>query len=193
MPSATFAPTSRPACPVSAHQHLVRASVAAVMLVLARPATAHAQQPLSLTLGGAARIAADRGTQTEAARARSAQADARAVQRRSALLPSLSTSTQYSARTFNTASLGLNMPTPSGEPAFDTRGEVLGPVRSTDLRTQLSQRVLDLPALYGWRAAGADAEAVRFGVNQASEEAAERGALAYLAVVREKEIGRAHV
>lgn len=184
MPSATFAPTSRPACPVSAHQHLVRASVAAVMFILARPATAHAQQPLSLTLGGAARIAADRGTQTEAARARSAQADARAVQRRSALLPSLSTSTQYSARTFNTASLGLNMPTPSGEPAFDTRGEVLGPVRSTDLRTQLSQRVLDLPALYGWRAAGADAEAVRFGVNQASEEAAERGALAYLAVVR---------
>jgi len=166
------------------YQHFTRATAVALALLLVRPTPTFAQDTVTLTLGSAARIAADRGTQTEAARARSAQADARMVQRRSALLPSLTSSTQYSARTFNTASLGLNMPTPSGDPAFDTRGEVLGPVRTTDVRTQLSQRVLDLPALYGWKAAGADADAARFGVTKASEEAAERGALAYLDVVR---------
>lgn len=154
-----------------------------VSLALA-PIAALAQDAPRLTIGGAARMAAERGAQTEVARARSTQADARVTQRRSALLPSLTSTTQFQARTFNSASLGIDVPAGAGVPLFDTRGEVLGPVRSTDVRTQVTQQLINLPALYTWRASAADAEAARFGVTGAAEQAAERGATAYLNVVR---------
>ena len=81
--------------------------------VLLTVTTLHAQNPTStpLTLGGAARLAADRSASTAAARAGSAQADFRVSQRRSELLPTLSTPAQIGTRSYATASLGLDVPT----------------------------------------------------------------------------------
>src|SRR5512147_1302295 len=78
-----------------------------------------------LTLGGAARLAADRSATTAAARERSSQADARVAQSRSALLPNLSTTAQYGTRSFNTASLGIDVPSAPGS-SMNPDGEVQG-------------------------------------------------------------------
>ena len=88
--------------------------------------------PTSMTLGGAARMAAERSASTAAARERSSQADARVSQSRAALLPNLSTSAQYGTRSYNTASLGLDIPAGSPIP-INPDGEVQGPVRSIDV------------------------------------------------------------
>jgi outer membrane protein len=158
----------------------------AILAGLAVPALLQAQVAMlaPITLGGAARMAAERGSQTAVARARSSQADARVAQRRSLLMPSLTATSQYSAKSFNSAALGIELPAGGSAQMFDPRGEVLGPVRSTDFRTQVTQRLVDLPAMFNWRAATADAYAARFGVTSASEQAAERGATTYLSVVR---------
>jgi outer membrane protein len=138
-----------------------------------------------LTLGTAARMAAERSASTEAARARSSQADARVSQRRSEFLPTISTSAQLGTRSFNTASMGIDLPTAPGSPApYDPDGEVRGPVRSIDMRAQISQRLIDVPAVLRWRAAGADADAVHYRADAAADDAAERGANAYLRVLR---------
>ena len=138
----------------------------------------------SLTIGTAARLAAERSASTASARARTAQADARVSQERSAFLPSLSTTAQAGARTFNTASLGLDFPaTPGGQAPFDTRGEVQGPVQLFDFRTQVTQRLIDIPAVLRWRASASEADAARFDATTAAEAAATRGATAYLRVM----------
>jgi outer membrane protein TolC len=140
--------------------------------------------PVSLTLGGAARLAAERSASAAGARARSSQADARVSQERAAFLPSLSTTAYASSRTFNTASLGLDFPAaPGGQAPFDARGDVLGPVRTVDLRTQVTQRVVDVSALMRWRGKAAEADASRFNAVASAEDAAERGATAYLRVL----------
>ncbi|MFN8574124.1 MAG: TolC family protein [Gemmatimonadaceae bacterium] len=162
-----------------------RATVRAAMIAIVTAGTLNAQAaPVALDLGGAARMAAQRGATTEVARARSAQADARVTQSRSQLLPSLTSTTQYNARSFNSASLGIEVPGSTGSSVFDPRGEVIGPVRSTDVRAQITQKLFDLPALYGWKAAGFEADGARYAVAASAEEAADRGAKAYLGVVR---------
>src|SRR5215207_7687141 len=130
-----------------------------------------AQSPATpLTLGSAARMAGERSASTEVAKARSSQADARVSQRRSEFLPTVSTSAQLGTRSFNTASMGIDVPT------MNPDGEVRGPVRSIDMRAQISQRLVDLPAVLRWRAAGADADAVHYRADAAADNAAERGA-----------------
>lgn len=164
----------------------VSRAAAGVALVLTALATSLQAQsaPVVLDLAGAARLAAERGARTEVARARSAQADARVAQSRAALLPSLTSTTQYLSRSYNSASLGIELPGSGGASGFDPRGEVIGPVRSTDVRAQVTQTLFDLPALYNWRAAAFDADGARYAVESSAEEAAERGAHAYLRVVR---------
>src|SRR5690242_3032830 len=108
--------------------------------------------PSRLSLGAAARRAAENGASTEGARARSERADARTAQHRADFLPSLTNAFQAGARTYNTASLGLDFPTqPGGTSPFDPSGEVMGPVHTLDMRTQLTQRVFDMPSLYRWK------------------------------------------
>ena len=147
----------------------------------------HAQNPNStgLTLGGAARMAADRSASAATAKERSAQADARVSQSRAALLPNLSTSAQYGTRSYNTASLGLEFPTSPSQPApFDPDGEVQGPVRSIDMRARLTQNVFSMPTLLNWRATAGDADAAHYRADDAADNAAQRGANAYLRVLR---------
>jgi outer membrane protein TolC len=159
----------------------------ATACLLATWNTAHAQStaPTTLTLGEAARIAAERSASTAAARERSSQADARVAQSRSALLPNLSTTAQYGTRSYNTASLGLEFPTAPGSPApFDPDGEVQGPVRSIDVRARLTQNLINMPSLLTWRATATDADAMHYRADAAANDAAERGANAYLRVLR---------
>ena len=157
----------------------------AALLLMCTDLRAQGTTPAPLTLGSAARMAAERSASTEAAKARSSQADARVSQRRSEFLPTLSTTAQFGTRSFNTASMGIEFPTSPGSPApYDPDGEVQGPVRSIDMRAQISQRLIDVPAVLRWRAAGTDADAMAYRADAAADEAAERGANAYLKVLR---------
>ena len=140
--------------------------------------------PTGLTLGGAARLAADRSASTAAARERSAQADARVSQRRSDLLPNLSTSAQIGTRSFNTASLGMDFPTAPGSSGVDPDGEVRGPVRSIDMRARITQQLINVPSVLTWRATATDADAMHYRADATANTAAERGATAYLRVLR---------
>ena len=151
------------------------------------PRAAHAQAgaPRALTLGDAARLAAERGAPAVAGRERAAQSEARARQQRADLLPSLTAGAQLDSRTFNTASFGLDFPAPSGQPSFfDPNGEVTGPVRTVDLRVRATQRLVDLPAVIRWRAAGSEASAAQWDAAAAADAAARAGALAYVRVQR---------
>ena len=65
-------------------------------------------------------------------------------QRRSEFLPTISTKAQVGTRSFNTASMGIDVPTTNPD------GEVRGPVRSLDMRAQISQRLFDVPAVLRW-------------------------------------------
>lgn len=165
--------------------HALRASIGAILLLLcSASATAQSPAPSRLTLGDAARLAAKQGASTAIARARESQSQARTAQRRASLLPTVSGSSRFSSRTFNSAALGLELPPTGGTPLFDPDGELMGPVRSTDLRTQVTHKLVDLPALFSWKAATVEAEAAGLATAAASEGAAERGATAYLRVVR---------
>jgi outer membrane protein TolC len=157
----------------------------AALLLMCADLRAQNTTPAPLTLGNAARMAAERSASTEAAKARSSQADARVSQRRSEFLPTVSTTAQFGTRSFNTASMGIEFPSSPGSPApYDPDGEVQGPVRSIDMRAQISQRLFDVPAVLRWRAAGTDADAMAFRADAAADDAAERGASAYLRVLR---------
>ncbi|MCU0648324.1 MAG: TolC family protein [Gemmatimonadaceae bacterium] len=120
----------------------------------AAAAVAHAQP--ALTLGDAARLAAERAAPAAIARTRVDQAQARLTQRRSELLPQLSGGLTQADRTFNTATLGLQFELPgAGRPLFDPRGEVLGPVPTVDLRARVQQNLVDIGAWARLRAARA--------------------------------------
>ena len=139
--------------------------------------------PAPMTLGGAARMAAERSASTAAARERSSQADARVSQSRAALLPNLSTTAQYGTRSYNTASLGFDIPAGSSIP-INPDGEVQGPVRSIDVRAKITQNLINIPNVLSWRATATDADAAHYKADDAADNAAERGATAYLSVLR---------
>ena len=150
-------------------------TIGACIALLGNPRDLHAQ---SITMGGAARLAAERNPTTVAARARAAQAGAQAMQSRAELLPSISTSMQAGARTLNSASLGID------SPELNPNGSVLGPVHTVDARAHFSQRVFDAPALLRWKAASTGASGERYAAGAAADAAAHRGASAYLGVLR---------
>src|SRR3954464_14367577 len=93
-----------------------------------------AEQAIPLSLGEAARLAAQQSAIAQGARLRADEAEARVRQRRADLLPNLSSYVQQSGRTFNTATFGIDFPAPPGQPpVFDPRGQVEGPVNLLDI------------------------------------------------------------
>ena len=160
---------------------MMRAHFLFVAALLA-PATVRAQVrdtvTAPLTIGDAARLAAQRSATAVAARYRAEQADARVTQRRADLLPSLSGVALQSGRTFNTASFGLSLP------GFDPDGEVLGPVRTTDVRGRASLTLLDFAALQRVRSSAALARASRSDAASIAEQVGAQAAIAYLRVQR---------
>ncbi len=162
-------------------QHFICRITGSVLFGTVALATAHAQPPESataLSLGDAARMAANETASVTTARYRTEQYAARADQSRAELLPSVTASLSDGQRTFNTASFGLPFP------GFDPNGTIIGPVRTVDVRGRV---VADLyaPATLGRyrtaqaeeRGAAADAEAV-------AESAATAAALAYVRAMR---------
>lgn len=131
-----------------------------------------------LTIGDAARLAAQRSATAMAARYRAEQAEARVTQRRADLLPSVSGVALQSGRTFNTASFGLSLP------GFDPDGQVLGPVKTVDVRGRASLTLLDFAAIERVRSAAASARASRSDAASIAEQVAAQAAIAYLRVQR---------
>jgi len=169
---------------------VARARVALALLIcLPRAGLAQDGGPYRLTLGDAARLAAERSSSVEEARSRLLGAEARVRQRTAALYPDLGADLVRGARTFNTASFGLDFPTvPGQEPFFDPRGEVVGPVRSADLRLRAEVPIVDLLAWGRRRSATADVDAANGEVLAIQERAAASAGASYLAALRARAV-----
>lgn len=162
-----------------------RTALAALWLLVPSGVLAQVTETHRLSLGDAARLAAERSTPVLEARARAEGAQARVRARTAALLPSVDADMSQSARTFNTASFGLDFPTvPGQEPFFDPNGEVVGPVRGADLRARAVVPLLDLEAFGRRRSAIASADAAREEEGAVADAAADAAARAYLATLR---------
>jgi outer membrane protein TolC len=166
---------------------VTRLLLAAIAAALLLPAHASAQSPEAyrLTLGEAVRLAAERGPPVLEARARTEGAEARVRGALSDLLPSLDAGVARSARTFNTASFGLDFPTIPGQPPFfDPDGEVVGPVHATDVRAHAVVPLFDLAALRRRGGALAGADAARAEEEAVADAAGAAAAEAYVATLR---------
>lgn len=138
-----------------------------------------------LSLADAVRLASRQNANVEIARLRADEADARVRQRRADLLPNLTSYIQEAGRTFNTSTLGIEFPTAPGQkPFFDPRGQVEGPINTTDIRGRLQQNLFDPGALGRVRAAKAFARSSDADADQSAELAATTAALAYVRAMR---------
>lgn len=158
-----------------------------VLSALGITAPVGAQEPAAyrLTLGDAARLAAQRSNPVLEARARTGAAEARLRGSLSDLLPRVDVDAIRGARTFNTASFGLDFPTlPGQEPFFDPEGEVVGPVHLADFRGRAEVPILDLAALGRRRGARAGLAVALEGEGAAASMAAGVAARAYLSTLR---------
>lgn len=165
-----------------------RASALSLALLLtlgAHAARAQTADTVRVSLGGAARLAADSNAQVIEARYRAEAARSRVTQARSSLLPQVSAIANTSQHTFNTATFGIDFPTAPGEPPlFDPNGEVLGPVKLTDVRGRLSQTLFDWSAIQRTRSANASVEAADAAEQAAAQRAGTTAANAYVQAFR---------
>lgn len=153
----------------------------ALVVSLAAPAFVAAQAPAAttpLSLGEAARLAARQSAGAEIAHYRAEEAQGRALEARSALLPNVSATWTDGQRTFNTASFGLPLP------GFDPNGQIIGPVRTVDVRGHVVANLFDPAALGRWRSAQAAAGGANADAAAASELAATTAAAAYVRAQR---------
>ena len=155
-----------------------------MLLMLASAATAAAAQGTTFSLGDAARLAAKQSGGVDAARARVEAAQARATQRRGALLPDLAAGVQQASRTTNSATFGFTFRDPLGRPLLNPNGEIIGPVPTVDLRYRIQQSLVDLGSLARWRAAQAATDAASADVNAQADAAASVAALTYVRAAR---------
>ena len=146
---------------------------------------ANPQAPIVLSLGGAARYAAEKSAGPEAAKFRSAQAEARVRQSRAAFLPNISAAALDNERTFNSASFGISFADPTtGRPLFNPNGQVLGPIKNWDLRGTLRQSVFDPSAFARLRAARAGVTATDADAATGAQQAAAVAAMAYVRALK---------
>jgi len=158
----------------------------AAIIALAAPLL-DAQQPtvLPLSLGDAARLAAQQSALAQGARLRADEAQARVRQRRADLLPTVTSYVQEAGRTFNTSTLGIDFPTPPGQkPIFDPKGQVEGPINTLDVRGRVQQNLLDFGALGRVRSAQAAARSSNADADASAEQAATVATTAYVKAMR---------
>ena len=161
--------------------------VAAMLAFLVR--SAHAQTPAPgpqrMSLGDAVQLAARQSNGVESAAQRVKQAEARVLERRADLLPTLSGATAGTRHTVNSATFGFDFPTPAGQPPLlDPNGQIIGPVKLLDFRGHLTQSLFDRSAMERVRAARAGVDAAGADRAGAAEQAAATAATAYLRAVR---------
>lgn len=160
--------------------------VVAVLAFLVRAAAAQEPSPPQrLSLGDAARLAAQQTAGVQSARIMMQQAQARVLQRRADMLPQLSGYANGTTHTVNSATFGFNFPAPAGEPPLlDPNGQIIGPVKLIDVRARGSEQLFDYAAIQRVRAANAGVTAAGAGIAAAAEQAATRAAVAYLSALR---------
>jgi len=142
-------------------------------------------QVIPLSLGDAARLAARQSALVLGARLRADEAQARVRERKSDLLPNVSSYVQQSGRTFNTATFGIDFPAPPGQPpVFDPRGQVEGPVNLVDVRGRVQQNLLDFSAIGRVRQAQAQARSSNADADASAEQAANVATNAYVRAMR---------
>ncbi len=147
-----------------------------------------------LTIGGAARAAAERSALVLVGRERASQADSRVQQRRADLLPAVSAFASEGERTLNSAGFGLALANPAnGQPLLDPSGQRLGPVRSYDVRASIRQTLADPAARARVSAARASADALDNEVDAAAQQAAAGAALAAVAAMRAEALVSARI
>ncbi len=134
--------------------------------------------PATFTLGTVARVAARTSALSAIGNTRASAADARALQARASLLPSVSAIAGDGQRSFNTASFGLSFP------GFDPNGEVIGPVRTVDVRGRVGANLFAPATLGRYRTAQAAADAADAEAKAAAELAAANAANAYVRLLR---------
>lgn len=156
-------------------------SIAATMALAATEIDAQTR----LSLGDAARLAARQNGGIDVARSRVAQAEARARQRRGALIPDLAAGVQQAERTINSATFGFSFANPvTGQPLLRPDGELIGPVPTVDLRYRVQAPLLDLGRVASWRAAQATTTAASAEVEAQADVAASLAALTYVRAAR---------
>jgi outer membrane protein TolC len=156
-------------------------AVLILLAVMAPVPALQAQQPVQdtalthpLSLGDAARLAGRLSASAQAARYRTAQAEARVTQTRAQLLPDISAAALGNGRSFNTATFGIPLP------GFDPNGTVISGVNTMDFRGRASMNLLDFSVFGRIRGAKTAAQASSFTAESVAEEAATTAALAYL-------------
>jgi outer membrane protein len=161
-------------------------SITKTLFAVALIATsARAQEPLVLTLGGAARLAADKSAGPEQARLRTDQAEARVRQQKAAFLPNIRGDALEGEHTFNSASFGINFADPAtGKFLFDPNGQLLGPVRTYDFRGTISQNIYDPSSFARLKAARAASAAFGDEAASQSQNAAAIAAAVYVRALR---------
>jgi outer membrane protein TolC len=158
-----------------------RAMVAAALLLAARDVAAQSR----LSMGDAARLAARQNGVVDVARARVAQAEARSMQRRGALMPDLAAGVQQSERTINSATFGFTFANPvTGQPLLRPDGEIIGPVPTFDVRYRLQAPLVDLGKYQSWRASQATVGAASLEVDAQADGAAAMAAATYVRAAR---------
>lgn len=153
-------------------------------LLIAAPALLAAQGPVTLTLGGAARLAAAQSGASNVARTRVDQADARVRQAKSLLMPTLSASAGEVERNQNTATFGFSFRDPSGKPVFDPNGQIIPPVKVIDLRGKAQANLVDLSVAAKLTAVKQAVRVAQADAIGAGDQAASQAANAYVRAVR---------
>jgi len=140
----------------------------------------------SLTLGGAARLAARRSAHALEANQRARQASARTEQSRAAFLPNADAIfTPISTHTFNIApQLGISFAIPGVPALFDPKGQVIGPVNDINYGVRASDTLFSLGAIARLRAAKASQAAAEADATQQADSAASAAADVYLQAQR---------
>ena len=131
--------------------------------------------PLRLSLAEAIRRALDEGTATRLANARTAEAEARAQEARSALQPQLSLGGQLANETLNLATFGFTVP---GQP------NVTAPFNVVDAHVTVAMNVIDLAAKRRYQAARAGVRVSEEDRRRTENEVAAAVASLYVSVGR---------
>ncbi|MCC6241318.1 MAG: TolC family protein [Gemmatimonadaceae bacterium] len=156
--------------------------LAAALLTLCALPLASQETPVSM--GDAARRAAQASGAVEIARTRVSAAEARVTQRRGALFPDLAAGIQQAGRTSNSATFGFNFRDATGRPLLNPNGEIIGPIPTVDIRYRVQQPLVDLGNWSRWRAAQSATLAAVAEVDAQADGAATMAALAYVRAAR---------
>lgn len=159
-------------------------SIALRALLVLAPAALAAQGPVTLTLGGAARLAAAQSGASAVARTRVEQADARVRQAKSFLFPTLSANLGENERNQNTSTFGFSFRDPSGKPVFDPNGQIIPPVRVIDVRGRAQANLLDLSVAAKLTTVRQQVRVAEADAAGAGDVAASAAAAAYVRAVR---------